>query len=118
MEKKEPVFAKGLFWSRPREGAPDYIKGNMSVNVESFITFMKENMQYVSPKGWMSLDLKVSKDGQTLYFQVNTWKPLEKPEALKNNGLTCSEVQSLEALRNNHNEGVIEVGDPFEGTPF
>lgn len=95
MDKKEPVFAEGLFFSRPRQGAPDYVKGSMSVEPSQFIKFLEKNVEYLSPKGWMNLDLKESKDGSKLYFQVNTWKPLVKPESL----LTEEEKAKIVALR-------------------
>ncbi len=67
----DKIFAKGLMFRRPREGAPDYVKGSMAVKSDEFINFLKDNSQYLSPQGWMNFDLKVSKDGATLYFEVN-----------------------------------------------
>lgn len=42
-EKKEKVFAKGIYFDKPREGAPDFVKGNISVKVDDFIAFAKEH---------------------------------------------------------------------------
>ena len=67
----EKQFAKGFIFKRPREGAPDFVKGSMSIKVEEAITFLRE-----TAKGeWVNLDLLASKDGSKLYFTVNDWKP-------------------------------------------
>jgi len=91
MDKPEPIFADGVFFDRPREGAPSFIKGKMSIEPKKLIAFLEANKQYLSPKGWLNLDLKESKTGN-LYFQVNTWKPLEKPEALLPSGRIASSM--------------------------
>lgn len=56
-------------FKRPREGAPDFVKGGISVKVEEFIKFLKAH----DNKGWVNLDLKKSKTG-TLYLELNTYK--------------------------------------------
>ncbi len=38
--KKEKVFAEGFIFKRPREGAPDFVKGNISIKVDEFGAFM------------------------------------------------------------------------------
>lgn len=92
---KTPLFGEGLFFSRPRDGAPDFIKGSLSIEPSKLIKFLKVNVQHLSPKGWMNLDLKESKGG-SLYFQVNTWKPLKKPEELEQDKITEGEQSSDE----------------------
>lgn len=72
--KQEAVFSEGLFFDRPRDGAPSYVKGRLSISARKFFTWMKANPQYLSDKGWLNLDLKTSKEGK-LYLQVNTYKP-------------------------------------------
>lgn len=80
MEKETPIFADGLMFKEPREGAPSFVKGSLSVKVDKFIAFLKEHQ---NEKGWVTLDMKESKN-LTTYFQLNTWKPkLQKPESLK-----------------------------------
>ena len=65
-------FAEGFFFDRPREGAPEFVKGRLSVNVEKAIAFLGEKK---NDKGYVNLDLLQSKDGTKLYFTVNDWKP-------------------------------------------
>jgi len=45
----------------------------VSVKVDEFIGFLKENVK----KGWVNMDVKLSKSGK-YYFQVDTWEP--KPQ--------------------------------------
>jgi len=84
-EKKEKVFAKGIYFDKPREGAPDFVKGNISVKVDDFIAFAKEHEK---KSGYINLDLKKSKEGK-LYLELNSW---EKKEVV---------------------EDIVEASDPF-----
>ncbi len=70
MENTEKKFAQGFIFKRPRAGAPDFVKGSMSIKVMEAIEFLK-----TAESEWMNLDLLQSKDGQKLYFVVNDWKP-------------------------------------------
>ncbi len=77
-ENKE--FAKGIYFKRPTEGSPEWVKGKMSIKLDEAIAFLKE-----AEGEWMNLDLLQSKDGTKLYFAVNTWKPETKAEYPENN---------------------------------
>ena len=66
----DPVFADGIFFKQPRDGAPDFVKGSVSVKVDEALPFLQANQD----DGWVRLDLKESRNGK-LYFQLNTWKP-------------------------------------------
>lgn len=66
-------FAKGFIFKRPRENAPAFVKGSMSIKVDEAIAFLKE-----TGGEWVNLDLLQSKDGEKLYFTVNDWKPEAK----------------------------------------
>jgi len=71
---KEKIFADGIMFKRPKEGLPDFIKGNISVKVADFGTFLAKHEK----NGWVNLDLKESKGGK-LYLELNTWeKKVEK----------------------------------------
>lgn len=70
-DKTETVFADGFFFDRPREGAPDFVKGRMSIKVEEAIPFLQKN---VGEKGYVNLDLLLSKKG-SLYLKLNTFTP-------------------------------------------
>ncbi len=76
MADTEKKFAQGFIFKRPRAGAPDFVKGSMSIKVMEAIEFLK-----TAESEWMNLDLLQSKDGQKLYFVVNDWKPTVSQES-------------------------------------
>ena len=68
--KPDPVFADGFIFKRPREGAPEFVKGALSLKVDEAIAFLQKH----NNAGWVNLDLKNSQGGK-LYLQLNDWKP-------------------------------------------
>ena len=72
-QNDDKVFGEGIFF-KTKESAPSFVMGSVSIKVDEFITFLKDNVK----KGWVNMDLKLSKKG-THYFQVDTWEP--KPRA-------------------------------------
>lgn len=72
----EKTFANGLIFKAPRESAPEYVKGSLSVKVDEFVEFLNE---HVTPSGWVNIDIKESKGGK-LYCELNTWTPKGKKE--------------------------------------
>ena len=72
-EKQEPIFPKGLIFKAPRDGAPEFVKGALSIKVEEFMEWLATNKPI---SDWISIDLKESKQGK-YYSQLNTWKPEE-----------------------------------------
>ena len=71
-EQKETVFLDGFIFKRPKEGAPDFVKGEMSIKVDEAVASLQKNAK----NGWINADLLASKDNSKLYFKLNTW---EKP---------------------------------------
>ncbi len=67
--KKEKIFVDGMIFKRPKEGAPEFIKGNISIKVAEFGVFIAKHEK----NGWVNLDLKSSKEGK-LYLELNTWE--------------------------------------------
>ena len=74
MEKQEPIFPDGLNFFRPHPKSPDFVKGTLSIQPERFIAWLTEH----GDDKYVKLDLKLSKNREKLYFQLNTWKPKEK----------------------------------------
>lgn len=66
---KEKIFGQGIIFKKPREGAPEFVKGNISVKVDEFIGFLRTH----NNNGWVNLDLKKSKEGK-YYIELNTYK--------------------------------------------
>jgi len=79
----EKVFPSGLFINAPREGAPDFVLGSISISWESFIKFVSENKHLINEKGYLRLDMLNGKEDKP-YAVVNTYgldsapKPKEK----------------------------------------
>lgn len=79
-KKSDVVFLNGFIFKRPREVAPDFVKGEMSIKVDEAIEFLRAN----SRGGWVNADLLASKDNTKLYFKLNTWeKPVSSEEAAR-----------------------------------
>jgi len=74
-EQTETIFGEGFIFKRPREGAPSFVKGSMSVKVSEAIAFLTKYQE----KDWVNLDLLASKDNTKLYFKLNTYKPPVAP---------------------------------------
>ncbi len=72
--KKEKIFADGMMFKRPKEGAPDFVKGNISIKVADFGVFLAKHEK----NGWVNLDLKSSKEGK-LYLELNVWEKKVEP---------------------------------------
>lgn len=76
-------FIDGLFVNNPRENAPDFVKGSLSIQADKFIPYLKSK---ANAKGYVNIDMLESKDGN-LYPKLNEWKPnaesLEKPEPVE-----------------------------------
>lgn len=77
MENKETVFADGMIFKRPRDGAPEFVKGSMSFKVEEFKSFLDK----YNNNGWVNVDLLLSQKG-SLYCKLNTWKKEEQSSGL------------------------------------
>jgi hypothetical protein len=74
----ETIFIDGLSIYPPRDGAPTFLKGAISIDPVRFAEFMRKNPQYINDKGYIRADIKVSKNGKW-YFAVNTYG-LSEPE--------------------------------------
>lgn len=69
----DKVYPKGLNIFPPREGAPDFVRGTISIEPKQLIAFLKENQQYMNEKGYFRINLLNGDKG--LYAVLDTWKP-------------------------------------------
>jgi len=76
-DKKTPIWASGIFFSKPQPTAPEWVKGKLSFKVKEAIEFLKA---YEDKKGWVNVDMMKSKEKGTIYLQLNQWV---KPEGLE-----------------------------------
>lgn len=67
----ETIFADGFFFERPREKAPDFVKGSLSIKVHEASQFMQKHKNRA---GYINLDLLVSTKGK-LYLKLNQYEP-------------------------------------------
>ena len=65
---KDITFPGGLMVKAPRDGAPDFVKGSISIKREELINWLGQQSG-----DWINLDIKVSKGGKW-YSSVNTYK--------------------------------------------
>jgi len=72
----EKQFVQGMWFKKPDEKTPEWIKGKISVKVDEFIEYAK---QHKDDRGWLNIDLKKAKTG-TLYLELNTFKPKKKED--------------------------------------
>lgn len=77
-EKKEKVFAKGFWFERPHANAPSFVRGKMSVKVSEAVEWLEANK---SERGYVNLQLLLAKDGEKLYFVLDTFEPKPKDSA-------------------------------------
>ena len=61
-------FPKGLFAKKPREGAPDFVKGAISIKRVEFLDWLADKQDE-----WVNLDIKEGKSGKW-YASVNQYK--------------------------------------------
>ena len=62
-------FPDGLIFKLPRDGAPDFVKGSLSLKRAELVSWLSAKNDE-----WINLDLKVGKSGKS-YASVNTYKP-------------------------------------------
>ena len=62
-------FIDGLIVKAPREGAPSYVIGKLSIKREELIAWLQQQNGE-----WINADIKVSQNGNW-YAQVDDWKP-------------------------------------------
>ena len=95
----DKIFTNGLIFKAPRENAPDFVKGSLSVKVDDFIAFLHEHN---TNAGWINIDIKESKGGK-LYCELNQYKP-EKPNL---------EPKENAAVIEYHEDEIDESSIPF-----
>lgn len=65
----DKIFAQGIWFKPPRQNAPEFVKGSLSIKVKEFVEFITRNQV----DGNVSLDLKVAKTGN-YYIELNTYQ--------------------------------------------
>jgi len=68
-------FVEGMRYFPPREKAPDFVKGTISVEPAKLMEYLET--QETDDKGYVKFQIKLSKNGK-YYLEVDTWKPENK----------------------------------------
>lgn len=73
----DKIFPKGIRTFAPRQGAPDFVLGDIVVSIDELTQFVKDNPQYLSEyKGQKQLKLQLTRtQGGVLMLSVNTYNP-------------------------------------------
>lgn len=66
----EKSFPKGIRFYEPREGAPDFVRGSIQVNVDEFI----EYLQGFKKEGKLHLKILKSKKSGASYLDIDDYK--------------------------------------------
>lgn len=75
MEKQPTKFVQGMRFFKAREGAPEFVKGNIVIEKKEFVEFLNTCMTDT-----VRIDLLKSKEKGTLYLTLNTFNPMTKPK--------------------------------------
>ncbi len=76
------IFAEGIYLNKVNDNAPEFIKANVSIHAQQLISWLATNQKHADEKGYIRLVGKESKGGKR-YFELDTWKPTEKQEVVK-----------------------------------
>lgn len=68
------IFPDGLNYYQPHHQAPSFIKGEILIQPNKLLAFLKDNKQHMTPKGYFKFVLKESKNGN-YYLSLDTYKP-------------------------------------------
>lgn len=82
------IFMDGFIVKSPNENAPDFVKANISIKKDEFISFLNKQ-----EGDWVNAQLKVSRAGK-LYASIDNWKP----NAEAGSGFTPEKIDNLEDL--------------------
>lgn len=97
----ENKFLKGVFINTPSEKAPEFVVAKISISADTFIPFLKEN---VDGKGYLKFDILKSKEGK-LYAKLDNWKPTE---------VVDETLDNINKVFNDSSESDIKIEDiPF-----
>jgi len=80
----EKEFPTGLYVSRPRATAPDFVKGRIAIKRADFLAWLREK----DTEEWVRLDIKEGfkedeEGNKKWYAQVDSWKPQPRKEAVR-----------------------------------
>ncbi len=66
----EKTFPQGIFYKKPREGAPEFVRGSLNFKVDEAVEFLKKHK---NEAGYVNIDMLLSKEKE-IYLALNEWK--------------------------------------------
>jgi hypothetical protein len=73
---EDKKFASGIFFNKPHQNAPDWVLGSISIRPQDFVSWLHE--QDPDDKGYIRLQVAVSKSSGKPYVALDTWKREQK----------------------------------------
>lgn len=71
----DKVFAEGLYFEKPREGAPEFVLGGLSIQPSKLVEFLSS--QSANKAGYLNFDILVSKKTGKPYIVKNDYEKKE-----------------------------------------
>jgi hypothetical protein len=68
------IYPVGLYYDNPREGAPEFVLGRMSIKREEFIKWLE--MQTPNDKGYINFDVLQGRENKP-YVCLNVYKKIQ-----------------------------------------
>lgn len=65
-DKKPTINSRGIFYNRPQTKSPDFVLGNLAINVEQFVEWLVQ--QETTKTGYVHLQINTSKDREGKEF--------------------------------------------------
>lgn len=87
----ENNFVKGLYFDKPHENAPAFVKGKLSIQAQQLTEWLASAEK--TDKGYVNIDLLESREGK-YYAKVNDFKPdtSNKPVEATTSGIDIPET--------------------------
>ena len=73
--KKEKVFANGIYFNEKHQNAPNFVLGKLAINKERLIEWLNSGVAQPNEKGYIYLDILMGKESGKPFIEVNDWKP-------------------------------------------
>lgn len=68
----DKIFIPGMILKDPRNAAPEFILGHLSIKVDELIPFLQKH----ASEGWVNIDLCRGRSGKP-YASLDNWKPTQ-----------------------------------------
>lgn len=110
MENTEIIFATGMNFKSRHEKAPESVRGTIYFNVAKFKKFLDEN---ADEKGFVTTKMMKSMTKGSIYFILDTWKPVKDPIATQEYNDTKYKVEHKTSPTAEFPEGIDMYNHPL-----